>query len=131
LFYIVMSLVSCSPPAEYAVQPPPDPGVRDFRVLAVPLLIGLAGVTLFWIASLIAGGAWALVSSGLINRLMEVAKEEDRSQYMALHNLTMNLGILAGSLFGPYLSESFGLWESMMLVAGIRLLSGIIMLRLG
>lgn len=37
-----------------------------------PLLNGLAwDATLFWVASMVGGGVWALANGGLINRLME------------------------------------------------------------
>jgi hypothetical protein len=63
-----------------------------------PLLLGLAqDATLYWVASVGGGLVWALLSGGLINRLMERVPEDDRPAHMTLHNLVLNLGILAGS----------------------------------
>jgi MFS family permease len=91
-----------------------------------PLVIGLArDATLFWAASLLGGGAWAITSAGLINRLMEKVPQDSRPAYMALHNLALNLGILAGSLAGPVLSHWIGLREAVLAAAGLRLLAGI------
>jgi MFS family permease len=95
---------------------------------AYPFLLSLAqNATLFWVASLVGGGVWALVSAGLINRLMEVVPDEERPPYMALHNLTLNLGILIGSLLAPLLSGIFGLQEALLWAAGLRLLAGILL----
>ena len=94
-----------------------------------PLLLSLAqNATLFWVASLVGGGAWALVNAGLINRLMERVPEDERPAYMALHNLTLNLGILTGSLLAPLLSGAFGLREALLWTAGLRLLAGLLLM---
>jgi predicted MFS family arabinose efflux permease len=94
-----------------------------------PLLLSLAqNATLFWVALLVGGGAWALVSAGLINRLMERVPEDERPAYMALHNLTLNLGILTGSLLAPLLSGAFGLREALLWTAGLRLLAGLLLM---
>ena len=94
-----------------------------------PLILSLAqNATLFWVALLVGGGAWALVSAGLINRLMERVPEDERPAYMALHNLTLNLGILTGSLLAPLLSGAFGLREALLWTAGLRLLAGLLLM---
>jgi MFS family permease len=93
-----------------------------------PLFIGLArGPELYWVASLVGGGIWALTSAGLINRLMERVPEDERPAYMALHNLVLNLGILLGSLTGPVLGERLGLQQVVLLAAGLRLLAGVLL----
>lgn len=94
---------------------------------AYPLLLGLAnGPTLFWAASAIGGGAWAMTNVGLINRLMEKVPDNQRPAGMALHNLILNLGILAGSLAAPLLGEWTGLQASLLVIAGLRLAAGIV-----
>jgi predicted MFS family arabinose efflux permease len=93
-----------------------------------PLLIGLAqDATLYWAASVGGGLVWALLGGGLINRLMERVPEDDRPAHMTLHNLVLNLGILAGSFTGPLLAEWFGLRETMFISAGLRLVGGILL----
>jgi predicted MFS family arabinose efflux permease len=95
---------------------------------AYPLFIGLAqDATLFWVASLIGGVAWALASAGLVNRLMERVPPDDLPAHMALHNLALNLGVLGGSLIGPALGDALGLREALWISAGLRLLSGILL----
>lgn len=46
---------------------------------------------------------------------------------MALHNLVMNIGVLAGSLTGPLLAEVAGLQEALLIAAGLRLKAGILL----
>ena len=90
-------------------------------------MLGLAqGPGLFWVASLMGGGAWALTNAGLTNRLTERVPEQQRPAGMTLHNLALNLGILAGSLGAPLAANRFGLQPSLFLDAGLRLLAGIL-----
>ena len=130
LFYIVMLLVSLQLSrisTRYGHRKGLVFGALIF--CAYPLLLSLAqNATLFWVASLVGGGAWALVSAGLINRLMERVPEDERPAYMAMHNLTLNLGILTGSLLAPLLSVAFGLREALLLTAILRLLAGFLLM---
>lgn len=97
-----------------------------------PLLIGLAqDARPYWLASLLGGSMWALLSASLINRLMEVVPDEDRPAYMALHNLALNLGILTGSIIAPLLADSTGLPQALIIGAGLRLVAGLLMIRWG
>jgi MFS family permease len=90
-----------------------------------PLLLGLAqGPALFWVASFIGGGAWGITNAGLTNRLMERVPDNQRPPGMALHNLVLNLGILAGSLAAPLLGDAVGLQPALFVVAILRLLAG-------
>jgi hypothetical protein len=92
-----------------------------------PLLIGLAwDATLFWLASIAGGFAWGITSGGLLNRLMERTPEDDRPAYMTLHNLALNLGILLGSLAGPFLAARLGLRDAILTSAGLRFVAGLL-----
>jgi MFS family permease len=94
-----------------------------------PILIGLAhGPVLFWLASLLGGVLWGLTSAALINRLMERVPEAERPAYMALHNLALNIGTLAGALSGPLLGEWMGIQPALLLGAVLRILAGILLL---
>jgi MFS family permease len=94
-----------------------------------PLLLGLArGPGLFWLASLLGGVLWGLTSAALINRLMERVPEAERPAYMALHNLALNIGTLAGSLSGPLLGEWMGIQPALLLGAGLRILAGLLLM---
>jgi len=97
-----------------------------------PLLFWLAeGPFLYYIASLLGGGVYAMVSSGLTNRLMARVPEGERPAGMALHNLTMNTGTLAGSLTGPLVAESSGLRPALMVTTILRLVAGLVLYRWG
>lgn len=93
-----------------------------------PLLTGLAkDVTLIWAASLLGGAIWGLAGGGLVNRLMEQAPEDDRPAHMALHNVVLNLAILAGSLLGPLFGDWLGLRSALLLSAGLRVLAALLL----
>lgn len=93
-----------------------------------PLGIGLAkGPVVFWITSILGGGIYAVIYASLINRLMERTPEKGRAAGMALHNLSLNLGILVGSFSGSALSGWLGLQPSLLYGAGLRFLAGLLM----
>lgn len=128
LFYGVMFLVSLrivDISARLGHKRTLASGATVFAVY--PLLLGLAnGPALFWAASFMGGGAWAITNAGLINRLMEKVPDNQRPAGMSLHNLALNLGILAGSLAAPLLGNWSGLQEALLIIAALRLFAGFI-----
>jgi MFS family permease len=93
-----------------------------------PLLLGLAqDARLYYAACLISGVVFAFLNGGLINRLMERVPADDRPAHMALHNLSLNLGILAGSLLGPVIGDWLGLREALFIGTGLRLLAAVLL----
>ncbi len=89
-----------------------------------PLIMALAtGPILYYLACLIGGAVNAMLSGAVINRLMERVPAGDRPAHMTLHNLALNLGILAGSLLGPVSAGLFGLQPSLYIAAVLRLLA--------
>ncbi len=90
-----------------------------------PLMLGLAnGPAMFWAASLVGGGAWAITNVGLTNRLMEKVPDDQRPAGMAVHNVVLNLGILLGALAAPLLGEWVGLQPALVVIAVLRFLAG-------
>lgn len=93
-----------------------------------PLLMGMAREPkLYWGASAVGGIVWAVLNVGMINRLMERIPVDDRPAYMAIHNMVLNLGILMGSLMGPFISDGLGLRAAMFAGAGLRTLAGLLL----
>jgi MFS family permease len=91
-----------------------------------PLLLAMAnGPELYYLACLIGGGVYALLSGAIINRLMERVPADDRPAHMAIHNLALNIGILTGSILGPVVADMIGLQTSIFLSAGLRLLAAV------
>jgi predicted MFS family arabinose efflux permease len=78
---------------------------------------------LYYLACLIGGAVNAMLSGAILNRLMERVPPGDRPAHMTLHNLALNLGILAGSLLGPLSARLFGLQPSLYIAAALRLLA--------
>jgi predicted MFS family arabinose efflux permease len=94
-----------------------------------PLCAGLARTPfLYWVASFGGGLISGMVTGGLINRLMERTPQNDRPAHMALYNISLNLGMLGGSLAGPLLSNAIGLRDAVIFSAGLRTLAGILLL---
>ncbi len=97
-----------------------------------PFLFAIAqGPGYYYLASILGGYVWALVSAGLINRLMERTPSDERPAGMALHNLTMNSGILIGSLAGPGVGEMMGARPALWFATFARLAAGLIIWRWG
>ncbi len=89
-----------------------------------PFLMGIAtGPVLYFLACLIGGAVNAMLSGAVLNRLMERVPSDDRPAHMTLHNLALNLGILAGSLLGPLFAGLFGLQPSLFIASALRLLA--------
>lgn len=91
-----------------------------------PLLVGLAyNPATVITAYILGGGVWGLTDGGLINNLMNKVPEDDRPAHMALHHLTLNVAILAGSLIGPLTAALTGLRWAVLISAGLRLSAGL------
>jgi MFS family permease len=89
-----------------------------------PFLIGIAtGPATYYLACLIGGAVNAMLSGAILNRLMERTPPDDRPAHMTLHNLALNLGILAGSLLGPVSAGLVGLQSSLLIAAVLRLVA--------
>jgi MFS family permease len=89
-----------------------------------PFLMGIAtGPALYFLACLIGGAVNAMLSGAVLNRLMERVPADDRPAHMTLHNMALNLGVLAGSLLGPLFAGLFGLQPSLFIASALRLLA--------
>jgi MFS family permease len=97
-----------------------------------PLILSYGqGVVPFLIASAAGGIALALLSGGLVSRLMERAPQDDLPTAMAFHNLALNIGVLAGPLAGSLIAEWTGVRLAVLLAAGLRFVGGLLLWRWG
>lgn len=97
-----------------------------------PLLTGLAtDLTLLFTAAIIGGAAWAILSGALVNRLLEFIPTDQRASHLALYNMALNLATLGGMMLGPALAGLFGLREALLIIAGLRIISGLALARWG
>ncbi len=97
-----------------------------------PLLTGLAAdITLLLVAAVLGGAAWAILSGALVNRLLEFIPADQRSSHLALYNMSLNLATLGGMMLGPVLAGAFGLREALLIIAGLRVMSGLALSRWG
>jgi MFS family permease len=97
-----------------------------------PLCIGLLpNVNGYMLGCVIGGTGWGFLGGAVTNRLMERAPEDDRPAHMALFNLTLNLGVLVGSLLSPVLGDWTGLQAAMVIGGMVRILAAVILWRWG
>ena len=82
------------------------------------------GITLFIVASLVGGLAWAFVGGLLINYLLEKIPEENRPPFLAIYNLVFYAAVLVGSLTGPEIGKIIGLPMALILFGLLRLSAG-------
>lgn len=97
-----------------------------------PLITGLSqGLPLLLVAAVVGGGVWAVLGGALSNRLLERVPSDDRPSHLALYNLALNGAMLTGSVVGANLSDAIGLREALFLAAGLRVIAGVLLWRLG
>jgi MFS family permease len=97
-----------------------------------PLLISQSTtVLLFYIASLAGGLAWAIAGGAMGNYILDQIPDEARPSYLAWYNLAVQAAVLTGSLSAPFIGDWIGLVPALLLGAGVRLLSGILIWRKG
>lgn len=97
-----------------------------------PLLLALAADQTLYLAASVSGGIiWGMTNGSMVNRLMERVGTQDVPSGMAIHNLAMNIGILAGSVIGPLLGDTFGLRTALFSSAGLRVLASLLLARWG
>lgn len=82
------------------------------------------GITLYIIASLVGGLAWAFVGGLLLNYLLEKIPEENRPPFLAIYNLVFYAAVLIGSLSGPEIGKIVGLPIALLLFGLLRLSAG-------
>jgi MFS family permease len=97
-----------------------------------PLLTALSyDLILLLVASVAGGVVWAILSGALVNRLLELAPENDRPTHFAIYNLSLNIATLSSTMLGPLLADVTGLREAIFIVFLLRVGSGFALSRWG
>jgi predicted MFS family arabinose efflux permease len=63
----------------------------------------------------------------MINHLFNKIPEDDMPPHMAMHNVALNLAILAGSFIGPLLGDLISLRYAILIIALLRLFAGLLL----
>jgi predicted MFS family arabinose efflux permease len=97
-----------------------------------PLLLALSrnSIDFYW-TSILGGLNYALLIGSYANYLLEEIPIQDRPAHLAWYNVILNISILIGSLTGPLFSNVFGLGYALILIALLRFLSGLTILKWG
>ena len=74
---------------------------------------------------------YGILIGSYANYLLEEIPIQDRPAHLAWYNVILNASILVGSLTGPLISNAFGLVAALILIALLRFLSGLAILKWG
>jgi MFS family permease len=97
-----------------------------------PFALSLShGVWGYYATSIIGGVLFALHSGTYVNYLLEKTPPAERPSHLAWYNIILNLSILGGSVGGPLIADQLGLGGALMLIALLRFLSGLALLKWG
>jgi len=85
----------------------------------------------FYAISLIGGFIWALVNGAYANYMLEHIPPNDRPAHLAWYTIILNFAILTSSILGPLAADQISLAPALILIAFLRLLAGLGILRWG
>ena len=107
-------------------------GISVAGLAMYPLLLALSrNPTDFYWTSILGGLNYALLIGSYANYLLEEIPIQDRPAHLAWYNVILNTSVLIGSLTGPLFSHAFGLGFALILIALLRFLSGLAILKWG
>ena len=99
---------------------------------AYPFILSLSTeVWQYYFVSLIGGLGFSMVSGSYANYMLENIPADDRPTHLAWYNIILNAAILIGSLAGPVMADWVGLSTALVLIAALRFLAGLSILRWG
>lgn len=91
-----------------------------------PLVISQAtGPALYLLASITGGAGWALAGGAVGNFVLEKTPDDSRPSYLAWHNMSLQAGILLGSMIAPALAGWWGLVAGLIFAAACRFAIGL------
>jgi MFS family permease len=97
-----------------------------------PFLLALSHtVWQFYVISFIGGFLFAMINGAYINYMLENIPPDDRPSHLAWYTIILNIAILTGSLVAPGIAEMVGLVNALIVVAALRLLAGVAILKWG
>jgi MFS family permease len=95
------------------------------------MLAAAQSVWHFYFLSFVGGFFFALVNGAYINYMLENIPPDDRPSHLAWYTIILNVAILVSSLAGPAMADMVGLVNALIIVAALRLLAGIAILKWG
>lgn len=127
IFYVALFLVSSR--LDWATRRFGNRKAMALGVIIISLypgLMAMAGdVTLYLVASIAGGMGWALAGGAVGNYVLEKTPDDSRPAYLAWYNMSLQAGILLGSLIAPILAGWWGLTIGLIFAAVCRLLVGV------
>lgn len=97
-----------------------------------PFLLAISSeVWHFYGLSLISGLNFAMMSGSYANYMLEHIPPDDRPSHLAWYNIILHGAILIGSLTGPLMADGMGLAGALLIIAALRFLSGLSILKWG
>lgn len=91
-----------------------------------PALLSLAnGPGLFLVASIMGGSGWALAGGAVGNFVLEKTPDDSRPSYLAWYNMSLQAGVLLGSLIAPLMAGWWGLTIGLAFAAVCRFITGV------
>lgn len=107
-------------------------GVSVAALAIYPLLLAYSSeVWHFYVISLIGGLTFSMLSGAYPNYMLEHIPAHDRPPHLAWYNIVLNASVLIGSLGGPAIADIIGLSGALLLVAALRFLAGLVILKWG
>jgi len=95
------------------------------------ILILMKSPLVYYGANLVSGLGWAMTGGEVYNYLFERIPMQDHASGIAWYNMTTNAAVLAGSLLGPLIADSFGFVITMLIFAVLRFGVSLAILRWG
>ena len=83
------------------------------------------GASLYLIASIMGGAGWAFAGGAVGNYVLEKTPDNSRPSYLAWNNMSLQAGILLGSLIAPLLAGGWGLAKGVAFAAAERFINGL------
>ncbi len=86
---------------------------------------------IYYLTQTVSGIGWSMVSGGLLNYILEKVPSNDRPPYLAWYNISLNGALLLGGMLAPLFAGGIGLFASMLVAFGIRLLAALVIWKWG